>query len=124
MSRVRLVRAVRRGAGTAAVLAFAWLIAGWTGLAIALPGLVVAEWRGARAAAGAALVLVIASAVLIVVEAPATGSGADYGLEFATQRPLAAEAGRAAGVLTLVALVVATRRERTCHAPDIPDDDG
>jgi hypothetical protein len=53
------------------------------------------------------------------VEAPGTGDARDYLFDFALDRPLAAEAGRIAGVLALVAVVLAAARERAPTSGDV-----
>ena len=92
------------------------VIGGPIGAAAALAGLGIARWRGYRAVAGAALLVLIVAAVLTVVEAPATGEAPDYLFDFALDRSLAAEAGRVAGVLALVAVVLAAVPERARSA--------
>jgi hypothetical protein len=88
------------------------LVGGFAGGAAAFAGLAIARWRGYRSVAGVALAVLILTAALTVLEAPATGDAADYLFDFALDRPLAAEAGRVAGVLTIVAIALAARRER------------
>jgi hypothetical protein len=80
-------------------------------------GLAVAWWRSARAVAGLALVALVAAALLTVLEAPATGEASDYLFDFALDRPLAAELGRVAGVLVIVAVALAAARERAPTSP-------
>jgi hypothetical protein len=83
---------------------------------IAVP---IALWRGPRVIAGAALAALVIAAILTISEARTTNT--QYNTLFAARRPLAAEAGRAAGVLILVSLGVALERERRSSSapPDI-----
>jgi hypothetical protein len=104
--------------GTAALVAVGVVIGGYAGGLAAVAGLVVASWRGYRAVAGFALLLVVAAAVATVLEAPATGEAVDYLFDFALDRPLAAQLGRAAGVLFVVAVALAAVRERAPTSRD------
>jgi ABC-type uncharacterized transport system permease subunit len=96
----------------AALVALGVVVGGPAGGVTALVGLAVAAWRGDRAVAGLALLALCAAAVVTVVEAPTTGDAADYLFDFALDRPLAAELGRIAGILVLVAVALAAARER------------
>jgi hypothetical protein len=98
--------------GGVALVAVALVIGGPIGGLAAIAGLVIAAWRGYRAVAAGALLALGVAAVLTVIEAPATGEAPDYLFDFALDRPLAAQAGRVAGVLALVAVTVAAMRER------------
>lgn len=98
-------------------------VGGVVGGAAALAGLGIARWRGYRAVAGAALLVLVVAAVLTVVEAPTTGRAPDYLFDFALDRPLAAEAGRVAGVLAIVALALAAVRERAATSVPASDHD-
>lgn len=88
------------------------VIGGIVGGVAALAAALLAGWRGYRTVALAALVLLVITAVLTVVEAPTTGQAHDYLFDFALDRPLAAEVGRIAGIFVLVAVVLAAVRER------------
>jgi MFS family permease len=105
--------------GAIAIVAVGLLIGGPIGGITALVALGLARWRGYRAVALAALIVLVIAAVLTVVEAPATGDARDYLFDFALDRPLAAEAGRIAGVLALVAAVLAAARERAPASGDV-----
>ena len=107
-------------AGAIALVAAGVGVAGWVGAAAALAGLAIARWRGYRSVAAAALLALAVAALLTVIEAPATGEARDYLFDFAIDRPLAAEAGRVAGVLAMVAVLLAAVRERapSSVAPD------
>jgi hypothetical protein len=98
--------------GGVALVAVALVIGGPIGGLAAIAGLVIAAWRGYRAVAAGALLALGVAAVLTVIEAPATGEARDYLFDFALDRPLAAQAGRVAGVLALVAVGVAAMKER------------
>ena len=105
---------IGRGAVVTAVVlvAVGVLIGGLVGGVAALAALGIAQWRGDRAVAAAALVALVVAALLSVLEAPATGEAVDYLFDFARDRPLAAEVGRIAGVFVLVAVALAAIRER------------
>lgn len=105
--------------GAIALLAVGVVIGGAIGGVAALVALGLARWRGYRAVALAALVLLVVAAVLTVVEAPATGEARDYLFDFALDRPLAAEAGRIAGVFAVVAVVLAAVVERARSPGDV-----
>jgi hypothetical protein len=109
--------------GRLALVAAAVVIAGPVGAATAIAGLLIARWRGYRSVAAAAVVALVLAAVLTVVEAPATGQARDYLFDFALDRPLAAEAGRVAGVFALVAVVLAAVRERGPSSASTQTDD-
>jgi len=98
--------------GAIAIVVVGVLIGGPIGGVTALAALGLARWRGYRAVALAALIVLVIAAVLAVVEAPATGAARDYLFDFALDRPLAAETGRIAGVLAVVAIVLAAVHER------------
>ena len=98
--------------GGVALVVVALLIGGPIGGLAAIAGLAIAAWWGYRAVAAGALLALGVAAVLTVIEAPATGEASDYLFDFALDRPLAAQAGRVAGVLALVAVAVAAMRER------------
>ncbi len=70
------------------------------------------RWRGPRAVAAGAFTMLALAALLTVVEAPASGRAAEYLFDFALDRPLASNAGLAAGILALIAIVLAARAER------------
>ena len=82
------------------------VIGGPVGGVAAVAGLLLACWRGYRAVACAALLVLLVAAVLTVVEAPTTGQAPDYLFDFALDRPLAAEVGRVAGILAFVAVAL------------------
>lgn len=103
---------IATGVGTIVLVALGVLIGGVAGGLAAIAGLGIARWRGYRAVAGAALLALVVAIALTVVEAPATGEAADYLFDFALDRPGAAEAGRVAGVLAVVAVALAAVRER------------
>ena len=98
--------------GAAVLIALGAGIGGPVGGLAAVAGLAVARRRGYRTVAAGAMVALGVAAVLTVVEARATGASIDYLFNFALDRPLAADAGVVAGVLGLVAIVLATREER------------
>ena len=102
----------------AALVAFGVVIGGPVGGVTVVIGLVVAGWRGYRDVAGLALLVLVAAALVTVLEAPATGEAADYLFDFALDRPLAAQLGRAAGVLFVVAVALAAVRERAPTSQD------
>lgn len=95
-----------------ALVAVGIVIGGGVGGVAALAAVLLAAWRGHRGVALVALVLLVLTAVLTVVEAPTTGQAPDYLFDFARDRPLAAEAGRIAGVFVLVSVVLAAIGER------------
>jgi hypothetical protein len=99
-------------AGAVALVVVSILIGGPIGGVAAIAGLAIAAWWGYRAVAAGALLALGVAAVLTVIEAPTTGEAADYLFDFAIDRPLAAQAGRIAGVLAVVAVVLAAVRER------------
>ncbi len=116
-----------RGAGTtivggALLVAAGAAVGGIVGGVAALAGLGVARWRGTRAVAGAALVMLVVAALLTVLEAPASGQAVDYLFDFALDRPRAADAGLAAGVLAILGIVLATADERD-RPRDAPTED-
>jgi hypothetical protein len=98
--------------GGVALVAVALVIGGPIGGLAAIVGLGIATWWGYRAVAAGALLALGVAAVLTIIESPATGEAADYLFDFALDRPLAAQAGRVAGVLALVAVVLAAMQER------------
>ena len=100
------------------VVAIGTGVGGVVGGLAALAALALARWRGPRAVAGGAFAMLAAAALLTVLEAPASGRAADYLFNFALDRPWASHAGLAAGVLTLVALVLAARDERSVSSSD------
>jgi hypothetical protein len=102
----------------AALVAVGVVIGGAIGGVTALVGLAVAWWRGYRDVAGLALFVLIAAAVATVLEAPATGQASDYLFDFALDRPVAAQLGRVAGVLFVVAVALAAVRERAPTSSD------
>lgn len=102
----------------AALVAVGVAIGGPIGGVTAIVGIVVAWWRGARDVAGLALFVLVAAAVTTVLEAPATGEASDYLFDFALDRPLAAQLGRIAGVLFVVAVALAAARERAPTSED------
>jgi hypothetical protein len=102
----------------AALVAVGVVIGGPIGGLTVVVGLVVAWWRGYRDVAGLALFVLVAAAVATVLEAPATGEASDYLFDFALDRPLAAQLGRVAGVLFVVAVALAAVRERAPRSTD------
>lgn len=92
-------------------------VGGIIGGLAALAGLGIGHWRGPRAVAASAFGMLLLAALLTVLEAPATGRASDYLFDFALDRPDASDAGLAAGVLALVAIVLAARVERAGSAP-------
>jgi hypothetical protein len=96
----------------AALLAVGVVVGGPIGGVTALVGLGVGWWRGPRPVAGLALLALVVAALVTVLEAPTTGEASDYLFDFALDRPLAAELGRIAGVLVIVAVALAATRER------------
>jgi MFS family permease len=88
------------------------VIGGLVGALAALAAVLLGAWRGPRAVAAVAFVLLVAAALLTAFEAPATGQARDYLFDFARDRPLAADAGLVAGVFVLAAVVLAAVRER------------
>ena len=104
----------------AVVLAGAGLLLGGVpGLVVALLGVTAGARHGGGRVARAAFVLLVLAAVATTVEA---GSVA-LGVAFVDQRPVAAAAARAAGILALVALVTSARTERAgaTTAPPRPE---
>ncbi len=93
-------------------------VGGVVGGLAALAALGLARWRGPRAVAAGAFVMLAVACVLTVLEAPASGRAADYLFNFALDRPWASHAGLAAGVLTLVGIVLAARDERAPSSTD------
>jgi hypothetical protein len=112
----------------AVLVAVGVVVGGLVGGLAALAGVALARWQGYRSVAAAALVALVVAALLTAFEAPATGDASDYLFDFALDRPLAAEAGRIAGILVLVAVVLAAIREREpsslSAAPPPPPDEG
>lgn len=102
--------ALAKGATAFVVLTLSGLFAGLFGLAVATAGLAVAWVAGARWVAGAAFVALALAAAATVTVSLASDPGAK--IEFADDRRLASDAARAAGVLTLVAVVGFAERER------------
>jgi hypothetical protein len=111
-----------RTVGVAAVLATGWAFGGTVGLvttAIALPIAVVV---GPRLVAAGAFASLLVAALATIFEVWPTS---DFYADFAQRRPIAAEAGRVAGLLLFVSLVISAYRERsrtpvtrpTSHAP-------
>lgn len=98
--------------GAGLVVAVGAGIGGLVGGLAALAGLGLARWRGPRAAAAGALAMLALAALLSVLEAPASGRAVDYLFDFALDRPVASDAGLAAGVLAFVSIVLAARAER------------
>jgi hypothetical protein len=94
------------------LVAIGIVVGGLVGGLAALAGVLLARWQGYRSVAAAALVTLVLAALLTAFEAPATGDASDYLFDFALDRPLAAEVGRVAGILVLVAVVLAAIRER------------
>jgi hypothetical protein len=92
-------------------------LGGLVGGLAAVLGLLLARWRGYRFVAACALAVLVVAALLSVVEAPADAH--HYIFHFAEDRPLAAEAGRIAGVFVMIFLALAAWRER---APRHEDD--
>ena len=62
----------------------------------------------------------MAAALATVLEAPATGEAGDYLFDFALDRPLAAQLGRVAGVLFVVAVALAAAASVRQHR-QMPD---
>jgi len=104
-------------AGGAVLVVIGAGVGGVFGGLAALAGLGLARWRGARAVAAAACVMLALAALLTIVEAPATARAADYLFDFALDRPWASHAGLAAGVLAFLAVVLAARAEREPSGP-------
>ncbi|HEU5300670.1 MAG TPA: hypothetical protein VFW06_00375 [Acidimicrobiia bacterium] len=106
----RVGRAELLGAGL--LIAVGAGLGGVVGGLAALAALGLARWRGPRAVAAGAFVMLALAAVLSVVEAPTTGRAVDYLFDFALDRPVASDAGLAAGILAFVGIVLAARAER------------
>lgn len=102
-------------APVAVTVILALLIGGVPGALILLTAAVVTAPGRRRAPAGAALGLLALAAVASVVEAPLAVSG--IGLDYALDRPVAAAAGRLAGVALLVAVAIAAVTERAPSGP-------
>lgn len=98
--------------GAGLVVAVGAGVGGLVGGLAALAGLGLARWRGPRAAAAGALAMLALAALLSVLEAPTSGRAIDYLFDFALDRPVASDAGLAAGVLAFVSIVLAARVER------------
>jgi hypothetical protein len=97
---------VAQVAGIVVVLALAWWFADFVGLAVAVAGLVLVRLVGPRwVAVGAAGALAVAAVATLL-------ESSKLNFAFSAQRPVAAEAGRIAGVLLLVALSGFIARER------------
>lgn len=103
--------------GTGLVVVVGAGVGGLVGGVAALAGLGLARWRGPRAPAAAAFAMLALAALLSVFEAPATGRAVDYLFDFALDRPVASDAGLAAGILAFVSIVLAARAERA-QPPD------
>lgn len=103
----------------AVLVVLGWFIGGIAGGAAAAGGVALARWQGPKAVAAATFAILVATAVLTLVEEPTTGKG--YTFDFAQDRTLAAVAGRVAGVLLLVTVVAAARRERAPRTEPAPD---
>ncbi len=97
---------------SATLVAAGVVVGGLVGAVAALVAVLVGFWRGYRTVAGVAFVVLVVAALLTAFEAPATGQAPDYLFDFALDRPLAAQAGRVAGIFVLVAVVLAAIRER------------
>jgi hypothetical protein len=104
----------------AVVLLLAWFFAGITGVIAGTAGVILAAVKTPRwVAAGALAALVVAAAATIVQARPTTF----YNPAFATRRPVASEAARIAGILTLVAVVASSVDERSRHSVQVPGQD-
>lgn len=99
-------------AGAGLLVAIGVGVGGIIGGLAALAGLGIGHWRGPRAVAASAFGMLLLAALLTVLEAPTTGRASDYIFDFALDRPVASDAGLAAGVLVLVAIVLTARAER------------
>ncbi|MFO7591616.1 MAG: hypothetical protein R6X23_12085 [Acidimicrobiia bacterium] len=110
LDRFRISRRDLVGAGLVVVVGAG--VGGLVGGVAALAGLGLARWRGPRAPAAAAFAMLALAALLSVLEAPATGRAVDYLFDFALDRPVASDAGLAAGVLAFVSIVLLARAER------------
>jgi hypothetical protein len=95
-----------RIAGAVVVLVLAWLFAGWGGLLVAVLGIALNELAGPRWVAVSAVAALVVAAIATLVESSSTN------IAFSATRPVAAGAGRVAGVLVLVALAGFVARER------------
>jgi hypothetical protein len=111
-----------RFVGIAATIAAGWFVAGLIGFAAAAVGLAVAHWRGPRFVAGLAFAALLVTVFLTVVEG--TTGPRKPSVEFVTERPLASDTARIAGVLVLVSISVAVARERSADSVDEPDSSG
>lgn len=109
--------------GWAVLVAIGVGFGGIVGGLAALAGLGLARWQGPRGVAAGSFVMLALAALLTVVEAPASGRAADYLFDFALERPWASRAGLAAGVLALVAIILAARAERAPTTSDAPPSD-
>jgi Alpha-(1->3)-arabinofuranosyltransferase len=89
-------------------LAFGLLFGGLEGLLIAAGGVLLTAWRGPRLVIGASAACLAAAVVLVLTEASLTTV---YD-SFAVDRPIAAAAARAAGILAMVAILAFAERER------------
>ena len=111
--------AARRGPailGVVVLVALGAFLGGIIGGLAAVAALSLARWRGYRFVAACALAVLVVAAVLSLVEAPADAH--HYIFHFAEDRPLAAEAGRIAGVFVMIFLALAAWRERTPRHDD------
>jgi hypothetical protein len=111
---VRAAAWARRNVVELCVVLVCFIIGGLPGLVVGAAGQVGVHRRGPRVAAAAAVCALALAAVATAV-APWSGHGALFG--FPKDHSVAAEAGRAAGILLLVALVGFVRAERT-RAPE------
>lgn len=111
----------------AGVVAAAFLLHGPVGAVLVVVGLAVTPpAAGARAGAGAAVCLLAVAALATVLEAPLRGSPPDEGLfapprlslDYALERPMAAEAGRLAALALLAAVGTSALAAAPRPAPD------
>jgi hypothetical protein len=89
-------------------LAFGALFGGFVGAAVAAIGIGIVWWRGPRTTVGIAIACLVVSALAAVTETGLPDNYDNFGLD----RPIAAQAARAAGILAMVALIAFARRER------------
>jgi hypothetical protein len=112
---------VRSLLGDIAVVVACFVMAGVPGLVLGVAAQVVIRRFGARVVAGGAVAALVVAAVATAVD---TWDRDAPLFSFARDRAVAAEAGRAAGVLLLAALIAAARAERRAPAPDRKVNDG
>jgi hypothetical protein len=101
--------ALRRVIVAVLVLGLAWLFAGTAGLVVGVAGLTLASLTTPRWVAAAALAALVVAALATVLQATPTEA---YDAHFASRRPVAAQAARAAGILALVAIALSAVDER------------